>query len=115
MSEFLNNTPQYVVSSTLDTLEWGPASLVRGDLVDEVGKLKQQPGKNIQIPGSPTLVGSLLRAGLLDEINLGVAPIVVGSGMRLFDEITEHVALKLVESRALSTGLLAVSYQAARA
>ena len=115
MAEFLNNTPKYVVSSTLDALEWGPASLVRGDLADEVGKLKQQPGKNIQIPGSPTLVRSLLREGLLDELNLGVAPIVVGSGMRLFDEITERVPLELVESRALGTGLLAVNYQAASA
>jgi dihydrofolate reductase len=114
MGAFLNNTPKHVVSSTLDALDWGPASLVRGDLAEELGKLKQQPGKNIQIPGSPTLVRSLLRAGLLDELALGVVPIVVGSGMRLFDEITDQVPLELVESRTLSTGVLALTYRPAR-
>jgi dihydrofolate reductase len=111
MAEFLNNTPKYVVSSTLDTLDWGPSSLVRGDLAEELEKLKRQPGKNIQIPGSPTLVRSLVRDGLLDEVSLGVAPVVVGSGMRLFEEISQQVPLKLLESRVLSTGVLAVTYQ----
>ena len=81
-------------------------------LTEELGKLKQQPGKNIQVPGSPTLVRSLLREGLLlDELSLAICPLVVGSGMRLFDELTEQVRLKLVESRALSTGVLAATYQ----
>ena len=111
MAAFLNNTPKYIVSSTLDTLDWGPASLVRGELAEELGKLKQQPGKNIQVPGSPTLVRSLLREGLLDELSLAICPLVVGSGMRLFDELTEPVGLKLVESRALTTGVLAATYQ----
>ena len=111
MADFLNNTPKYVVSSTLDTLDWGPSSLVRGDLAEEIRNLKQQPGKNIQIPGSPTLVRSLLCDGLLDELSIGIAPIVVGSGMRLFDEITEQVPLKVLESKTLDTGMLAVTYQ----
>ncbi len=115
MAEFLNTTPKYIVSSTLDTLNWGPASLVRGDLASELGKLKQQPGKNIQIPGSPTLVRSLLRDGLIDELSLGIAPIVVGSGMRLFEEINEQVPLKLRESGSLSSGMLTVTYQPASA
>lgn|ERR1022692_426319 len=111
MADFLNNTPKYVVSSMLDTLDWGPSSLVRGDLAEEIRNLKQQPGKNIQIPGSPTLVRSLLCDGLLDELSIGIAPIVVGSGMRLFDEITEQVPLKVLESKTLDTGMLAVTYQ----
>src|SRR5262249_47029799 len=115
MADFLNNTPKYVVSSTLDALEWGPSHLVRGDLAAEIGKLKQEPGKNIQIPGSPTLVRSLLRNGLLDDLTLGIAPIVVGSGTHLFDENTERLPLKLVESRPYSTGLLDVTYQPAGA
>src|SRR5579871_1416589 len=68
MGAFLNDTPKYVVSRTLETLEWGPATLVRGDLADELGKLKQHSGGNIQIPGSPALVRALLRDGLLDEL-----------------------------------------------
>jgi dihydrofolate reductase len=92
MGAFLNNTPKFVVSSTLQMLDWGPASLPGGDLGDELGKLKRQDGGNIQIPGSPTLVRSLLAAGLLDELSLAVVPIVVGSGMRLFDETDQHLA-----------------------
>ena len=91
----------------------GPLEPGHGDLAEEVAKLKQRPGKNILIPGSPTLARSLLRDGLLDELSLAIAPIVVGSGMRLFDEITDQVRFTLVESRALSTGVLAVRYQQA--
>lgn len=115
LADFMNETPKYVVSSTLDTLEWGPSSLVRGDLAEEVGKLKRQAGNNIQISGSPRLVRSLLRDGLLDELSLMLVPIVVGSGMRLFDDMTDQVALEVVESRTLSTGMLSVTYQPASA
>jgi dihydrofolate reductase len=63
------------------------------------------------IPGSPRLVGSLLRAGLLDELGLMVHPIIAGDGMRLFDEVTHQVRLQLVESRTFSTGVVFLSYQ----
>lgn len=114
MSRFLNDSPKYVVSATLNTLEWQPATLIRGDLAEELTKLKQRPGKNIQIPGSPTLVRSLLRDGLLDELSLNVCPVVVGSGMRFFDEMTNRVNLKLVHSTTHSTGVLGVTYQTLR-
>jgi dihydrofolate reductase len=113
MADFLNTTHKYVVSSTLDALEWGPAALVRGDLASEITALKQQPGKNIQVPGSPTLVRWLLRHGLLDELSLGIAPVVAGPGMRLFEEITGPLPLQLAESGALSTGMLTVTYRPA--
>ncbi len=115
MADFLNNTPKFVVSSTLDALKWQPATLIKGDLVSELTRLKEQPGKNIQVPGSPTLVRSLLRDGLLDELSLSICPIVVGSGMRLFDGLTDQIRLKLVHSTTLSTGLLGVTYQPERA
>ena len=111
MADFLNNSPKYVVSTTLDTFRWAPSRLLAGDLAGQLTKLKQQPGKNILIPGSPTLVRSLLGDGLLDELNLNVCPVVVGSGVRLFDGITHQARLKLVESRALRTGVLSVTYQ----
>jgi dihydrofolate reductase len=114
MADFLNNTPRYVVSSTLDTLDWPGSTLLDGDLAEELAKLKEQPGKNIQVPGGPALVRSLLRDGLLDQLNLAVVPIVVGSGARLFDEIG-RIPLKLTNSIALSTGVLAVSYEPATA
>jgi dihydrofolate reductase len=111
MAKFLNNTPKYIASSTLDSLEWANSSLVTGDLVEEVTRLKQRPGKNILMPGSPRLVRSMLREGLLDELSLMIAPVVVGSGARLFDELTERVPLELTESATLSTGVLSVSYR----
>jgi dihydrofolate reductase len=114
MADFLNNTPRYVVSSTLETLDWAGSTLVDGDLAEELAKLKGQLGKNIQVPGGPTLVRSLLRDGLLDQLNLMIAPIVVGSGARLLDGIG-RIPLKLTNSIALSTGALAVSYQPAPA
>ena len=114
MADFLNNSPKYVVSATLDTLEWQPATLLKGNLAEELTKLRQQPGKNILIPGSPRLVWSLLRDGLLDELSLNICPVVVGSGMRLFDEITNQVNLKLLDSTIFSTGVLSVTYQPVR-
>ncbi len=116
MADFLNQTPKYVVSATLDTpLEWANSRLITGDLAEELTKLKQRPGKNIQIPGSPTLVRSLLRDGLLDELALLICPVVVGSGLRLFDGMTRQVELELVESRTFSTGALSATYQPASA
>lgn len=111
MSAFLNDRPKYVVSSTLDAVEWGPATLLAGDVLDAITELKQLPGKNIQIPGSPTLVRWLLRQGLLDELALMVCPVVVGSGMRLFEESGEQQTFTLTASTPLSTGALAVTYE----
>ena len=112
MADFLNNSPKYVVSASLNTpLAWANSSLITGDLAEELLKLKQQPGKNILIPGSPTLVGSLLGGGLLDELSLNVCPVVVGGGMRLFDGISHQVSLKLVQSTTLSSGVLGLTYQ----
>ncbi len=114
MASFLNHSHKYVVSSTLDALPWQPATLIRGDLFKELMKLKQQPGKNIQVPGSPTLVRSLLLAGLLDELSLSICPIVVGSGLRLFDLVTQQVRLNVVHATVLSNGVIGITYQPVR-
>jgi dihydrofolate reductase len=110
MSDFLNHSPKYVVSSTLTTLEWANSSLLTGDLYDALRKLKRQPGKDILIPGSPTLVRALVRSGLLDVLNLNVCPVVVGSGMRLFEGITEQLHLTLTNSTTLSNGVVGMTY-----
>ena len=115
MSDFLNHTRKYVVSSTLDKVAWQPATLIKGDVAGEIARLKQQPGKNIQVPGSPTLVRWLLLEGLLDELSISICPVVVGSGMRLFDEISRQVSLKLVHSTILSTGVIGATYHPLRA
>jgi dihydrofolate reductase len=113
MADFLNNAPKYVASGTLDTLDWKPATLLAGDLREELATLKAQPGRNIQVPGSPRLVRSLLRDGLLDELALMIQPVVVGSGLRLFDEPTEPMRLDVVDSRTLGSGVLSVVYRPA--
>lgn len=112
--EFMNNTPKVVVSSTLDSVdEWQNSTLLKGDVVEEITKLKQQPGKNIGMSGSGTLVRSLLRDHLLDELYLLVHPIVVGSGKRLFPDGNEQTPLKLVDAKTFSSGVLALTYQPA--
>jgi dihydrofolate reductase len=111
MAKFLNNSPKYVVSSSIQSLEWPPATLMSGELATAVRKLKAMPGKDIQVPGSPKLVRSLLREGLLDELNLIVCPVVVGTGLRLFDGLNDPIKLNLAQTIAFDNGAIAVSYR----
>jgi dihydrofolate reductase len=108
----MNNTPKFVVSTTLDAVEWQNSTLIKSNVVEELTRLKQQPGKNIGMTGSATLVRSLLRDNLLDELLLLVHPVVVGSGKRLF-EGNYQFALKLVDAQTFSTGVLSLTYQPA--
>jgi dihydrofolate reductase len=114
-ADYMNNSTKHVVSATLDTLEWANSHLVSGDLAEEVGKLRRQPGDNLLILGSPTLVRSLLGLGLLDELTINICPIVLGSGLRLFDDTTGQLRLELVESRTYGTGVLRARYRRADA
>ncbi|HLL51044.1 MAG TPA: dihydrofolate reductase family protein [Thermomicrobiales bacterium] len=114
IADFMNNTPKYVVSNTLTSVaEWQNSTLLTGDAMAEVRKLKEQPGKNIAMTGSGTLVASLIREGLLDELNLLVHPILVGNRKRLFATQDEPRGLQLVETRNLPNGVLYLSYQPA--
>jgi len=110
----MNNTPKYVVSTTLENADdWQNSTLINENIVQEITKLKQQPGKNIGITGSATLVQSLLQDDLLDELGLMIHPVVVGSGKRLFQEGGGPKGLKLVESKTFSTGVVSLTYQSA--
>ncbi len=111
-TDYLNNTPKYVVSTTLEEpLEWQNSTLIKGNVAEEVSRLKRQPGKDIGIVGSATLVRSLLREGLLDELTLMVHPIILGRGKRLFDNGGDRKALELVDSKTFGTGVLYLSYR----
>jgi dihydrofolate reductase len=113
-ADYMNNTPKFVVSETLqEPLEWNNSTLIDGDVAEEIAKLKQQPGKDISIVGSGTLVRSLLADGLLDELGLMVHPIVLGSGKRLFEEGGDQKALELVDSKTFGTGVLYLTYRPA--
>jgi dihydrofolate reductase len=114
-TNYMNGTPKFVVSKTLEEpLEWNNSTLIKGDVAEEITRLKQQPGKDISITGSPTLVRSLLQGDLLDELRLMVHPIVVGSGKRLFEDGSDQKALELVDSKTFSTGVVYLTYQSAQ-
>ena len=111
-TDYLNNTPKFVVSTTLEEpLEWQNSTLIKGNVAEEIAKLKRQPGKDIGIVGSGTLVRSLLRDDLLDELGLMVHPIVLGSGKRLFEEGGDQKSLELVDSKTFGTGVLYLTYR----
>lgn len=112
-ADYINNVPKHVFSTTLKPpLEWRNSSLVTGNPRKEITELKQQPGKDIAISGSISLIGWLLREGLLDELSLLVFPVVVGSGKRLFDG-PDQVPLKLAQSRTFDNGVLSLRYERA--
>jgi dihydrofolate reductase len=111
----MNGRQKYVVSTTLEEpLQWSNSTLIKVNVAEEIEKLKNQPGKDIVISGSATLVRSLLDYGLLDELKLMVHPILVGGGKRLFDEEAETKPLELVDSKIFSTGVLYLTYRPAR-
>jgi dihydrofolate reductase len=111
----MNGVRKYVVSTTLEEpLEWNNSTLIGDNVAEEISRLKEQPGKDISISGSPTLVRSLFEENLLDELRLMVHPIVVGSGKRLFEDGGDQRALQLVDSKIFSTGVLYLTYQPAQ-
>ncbi|MGQ0549177.1 MAG: dihydrofolate reductase family protein [Armatimonadota bacterium] len=107
----INNTPKYVVSTTLKKVDWKNSTLIKGSLAETITKLKQQPGKNIGVAGSPTLVRSMLQDDLLDELILMVHPVVAGRGKRLFKNGSDVKRLKLVGSKITTTGVAILTYQ----
>ena len=107
----MNGIQKYVVSTTLEgPLGWNNSTLIGENVAEEISRLKQQSGKDISISGSGSLVRSLLKDGLIDELRLMVHPVVVGSGKRLFEEGGEQIALELVDSKTFSTGVVYLTY-----
>jgi dihydrofolate reductase len=111
----MNAMPKYVVSTTLDKAEWNNSTLVRGDVAEEVARLKRQPGGDLLVNGSARLVRSLMEHDLVDEFRLMVFPIVVGSGKRLFGDGSPKTTMRLVEQKPVGPdGVLVLTYQPAR-
>src|SRR5919107_152208 len=107
MVDYINSVSKYVVSTTLEEpLEWNNSTLIKGDVAEEIARLKRQPGENITILGSGALVRSLLRGDLIDELRLMVHPVVLGSRKRLFEDGHGRQALELVDSKTFGTGVL---------
>jgi dihydrofolate reductase len=113
-TEVLNTTHKYVASTTLEEpLAWSNSTLLKGDAAKAVAELKQQPGKDLVVLGSGELVQSLLRADLVDEYLLLIHPLVLGSGRRLFPDGGPSAALRLVDAKPTTTGVLVATYQPA--
>ena len=114
IADKMNSMPKFVATSTPLQVQWKNATVIQGNAVDAIGKLKQQPGQDILIMGSATLVQSLMPAGLIDEYNILVHPAVMGSGRRFFKDGTGLSRLKLLESRMLPLGVIYLRYATAR-
>jgi dihydrofolate reductase len=106
-----NSMPKYVVSSTLENPEWNNTHVLEGDPVEAVRKLKDEQDGIIQVAGSRQLAQTLLENDLVDQLNLMVFPVVLGSGKRLFGETRDKKRLKLVESRTVGDGVAILIYQ----
>jgi dihydrofolate reductase len=110
----MNGVRKYVVSTTLEEpLGWDNSTLIKENVAGEIAGLKRQAGGDISISGSGSLVRSLLKDGLIDELRLMVHPVVVGSGKRLFEEGGDQIALELVDFRNFSTGVVYLTYRPA--
>ena len=111
MADTMNGTTKYVVSGTLTSADWQNSTLIPAAAAfAKIAELKQQQGQNIGITGSGTLVSSLLREGLLDELHLFIFPVVLGSGTRLFAMPGDKLPLRLIDSATFETGVVHLTY-----
>jgi dihydrofolate reductase len=108
-----NSMPKYVVSSTLENPEWSNTTVLRGDAVEEVRRLKQELDGDIYVHGSRQLAQTLIESDLVDELHLMVFPVVLGTGKRLFGETSDKKRLRLVESRTVGDGVAILVYRSA--
>lgn len=106
----LNNAKKYVASRTITKLDWNNSELLKGDVAKEIQKLKKQDRPEIQVHGSGSLIQTLLKHDMVDELRLKIFPIALGRGKRLFAEGTIPVGFKLLESEVSPTGVIVASY-----
>jgi dihydrofolate reductase len=105
-----NAMPKYVVSSTLENPEWNNSTVLKGDVAEEVGKLRQEHDGDIVVHGSPQLVQTLIEHDLVDELRLMVFPVVLGTGKGLFGETSDKKTLRLVDSKVVGDGVAILTY-----
>jgi dihydrofolate reductase len=108
-----NTMPKYVVSSNLEEPEWNNSTVLKGDVAEEVAKLRQEQDGDIVVHGSARLVQTLIEHDLVDEFRLMVYPVVLGSGKRLFGETSDKKPLRLVDSKVVGDGVVILTYEPA--
>jgi dihydrofolate reductase len=114
LADRLNSLPKYVVSSTLQEPDWNNSTVLKGDVVDEVSKLKHELDGEIVVPASFQLVRMLMAHDLVDELRLKVFPVVLGDGERLFGETSDKKPLRLLDSRTVEGGVAFLTYEPVR-
>ncbi len=107
----LNSMPKYVVSSTLEKAEWNNSTVLRGDVVAEVSKLRQESSGDIVVHGSAQLVQTLIEHDLVDEFRLMVFPVVLGTGKRLFGDTSDKKRMRLASSKTVGDGVVVLIFQ----
>src|SRR6266702_7544078 len=111
LADRLNGLPKYVVSSTLEQPDWNNSTVLKGDVVTEVSKLKQELEGEVIVPASYRLGRTLIEHDLVDEVRLVVFPVVLGAGERLFGEVGGQKTLRLTDTRTVGDGLVLLTYQ----
>jgi dihydrofolate reductase len=108
-----NNAKKYVASKTLTKLDWSNSELIKGDVLEEIKRIKEQDGPEIQVYGSGNLIQTLLKHDLVDELWLKIFPVTLGKGKRLFAEGTIPAGFKLLECKISPSGVIIASYERA--
>jgi dihydrofolate reductase len=114
LADRLNSLPKYVVSSTLEEPNWNNTTVLKGDVVNEVSKLKQELDGEINVPASFQLARTLIEHDLVDELRLKIFPVVLGAGERLFGELRDKKTLRLTDSRTVGDGVAILTYEPVR-
>jgi dihydrofolate reductase len=113
LADRLNSLPKYVVSSTLEDPDWNNSTVLKGDVVNEVSKLKQELNGEINVPASFQLVRTLMEHDLVDELRLKIFPVVLGAGERLFGATSDKKPMRLIGSQTLDDGVAYLTYERA--
>jgi dihydrofolate reductase len=114
LADKMNSLPKYVVSSTLKDPDWSNSTVLKGDVVDEVSKLKQELNGEIVVLGSPQLARTLIEHDLVDELRLMIYPVVLGAGERLFGPTSDKKPIRLVDTQTVGDGIAILTYEAVR-
>jgi dihydrofolate reductase len=114
LADRLNSLPKYVVSSTLENPEWNNSTVLKGDVLNEVSRLKHELEGEIVVPASFQLVHTLMEHDLVDELRLKVFPVVLGAGERLFGETSDKKALRLVDTQTVEGDVVFLTYEPVR-
>jgi dihydrofolate reductase len=114
LADRLNSLPKYVVSSTLEHPDWNNSTVLKGDVVNEVSKLKHELNGEINVPGSFQLLRTLIEHDLVDELRLKIYPVVLGAGERLFGETSDKKPMRLLDTQTLDDGIAYLTYELVR-